>query len=320
LLALLIGGLQISIVAAKPAPPTCKVARYEVRTLPLVPVSVNEAGEVAGTTSDHRAAIWDRKKGLRVLALPPGFTASEAVAINDSGRVVGVVSDLASNRRQGFVYKNNTVTLLDGEQASAYGMGDPDAVVGESLIGDQKRTQPVVWSDQGLSALPNCCGGVAKSINNRGQVVGDAYDAQDRYHAFLWTPAEGMRDIGPPGSYSSAIAINARGHVLINEFTHTLLYADGRLEPLQLSSTSAAHPRSLNACDVVVGSFGPYSDASKAFIWERTYGFRDLNTRIKPGSQWTLEQALHINDRGEIVGLGDLGELENQGFLLVPEQ
>jgi hypothetical protein len=45
---------------------------------------------------------------------------------------------------------------------------------------------------------------------------------------------------------------------------------------------------------------------------------QDLNALIPPNSAWTLEVASGINDRGEIVGWGDHGGVENAGFILRP--
>ena len=44
---------------------------------------------------------------------------------------------------------------------------------------------------------------------------------------------------------------------------------------------------------------------------------RDLNGLIPADSGWTLENALDINDRGQIVGMGQLGG-EQHAFLLTP--
>jgi probable HAF family extracellular repeat protein len=65
-------------------------------------------------------------------------------------------------------------------------------------------------------------GGVASDaidINNSGQVVGGANLEGDKaFHAFLWTPGEGMRDLGAlggrPDADSEATAINENGQVV----------------------------------------------------------------------------------------------------------
>jgi hypothetical protein len=88
---------------------------------------------------------------------------------------------------------------------------------------------------------------------------------------------------------------------------------------VDLSSRYPSQPRAINNCDVIVGSFGPFADAERAFIWDKSGGFRDLNTRIASDSGWTLESANSINDHGEIVGRGDYKGQDDTGFLLIPE-
>jgi hypothetical protein len=82
----------------------------------------------------------------------------------------------------------------------------------------------------------------------------------------------------------------------------------------------ASQPLALNDCDTVVGEFGVASDFNHAFIWDQKNGFRDLNKLSDVGSDWILETALDINDRGEIIGIADRGSNQDVGYLLVPQQ
>jgi hypothetical protein len=68
----------------------------------------------------------------------------------------------------------------------------------------------------------------------------------------------------------------------------------------------------------VVGDFGPFADAARAFAWDRAQGFIDLNTLIEPGSGLTLKSALDLNNRGEIVGRAEAPGEILRGFLLQP--
>jgi hypothetical protein len=68
-----------------------------------------------------------------------------------------------------------------------------------------------------------------------------------------------------------------------------------------------------------VGEFGASSEWNHAFIWDEAHGFRDLNKVAGAGPEWVLETSLSINDRGEIIGIGDRGGAQDVGYLLVPE-
>jgi uncharacterized membrane protein len=170
-----------------------------------------------------------------------------------------------------------------------------------------------------MRSLGGCCGGSAKGISKNREVIGDMYDETGRYQAFLWTASRGIQIIGPPDRYSSAIAINAQGHVVVQAFSDVFLYTGGTLTHLELSAQYPNQPRAINGCDVIVGSFGPFADAERAFIWEKSRGFRDLNSLIASDSGWKLESATSINDHGEIVGRGDSKGQDDAGFLLVPD-
>lgn len=58
--------------------------------------------------------------------------------------------------------------------------------------------------------------GAARGIDERGTVVGESETADGRVHAFLWTRADGMMDLGAlnPTTYSSAWAINRAGIIV----------------------------------------------------------------------------------------------------------
>jgi uncharacterized membrane protein len=297
---------------------SCIAENYKVIALPLLPAHINEASQVAGTTADHRAALWSEQSGLHELPLPAGFYNSEASAVNNSGHVTGVVHDRAFSQHRAFTFANDALTLLPGEQSQAYNISDSDEVAGESLLPGKKTTGPVSWTGNTIRSLGGCCGGSTKGVNKNGDAIGDVYDENGRYQAFLWTASRGLLPIGPSDRYSSAIAINARGHVVVQAFSDVFLYAGGSLTRLDLSSRYPSQPRAINSCDVIVGSFGPFADTERAFIWEKSRGFRDLNTYIASDSGWKLESATSINDHGEIVGRGDYKGENDTGFLLIP--
>jgi uncharacterized membrane protein len=305
--------------AAQAATSDCTVNHYKLVALPLQPAAIDDAGQVAGTTVSHRAALWTSAAGLRELPLPPGFAHSEAVAINASGHILARAYNLNYSSQVSFIYAGGKSTPLPGEKARAYGINDSDQVAGEALAAGKTHTEPVLWLNQSLRFLGGCCGGSAKSINNLGAAVGDAYDEQGRYYAFSWTEAGGMRRIGPPNQYSIAQAANDGGHVVIQVLSRAFLYADGQSKRLDLAPKFPSHPSAINGCDLIVGSFGPFSDADRAFVWANSTGFRDLNTLISPGTGWKLETAAGINRRGEIVGKGDHPVAQDSGYLLIPD-
>jgi uncharacterized membrane protein len=304
--------------AAPPPSASCGIGHYRVVAVPLQPAAINAAGEVAGTTSQHRAAVWSQARGLHELPLPAGFSHSEAVSINNRGDVVGTAFDAGFTRRQAFAVVDGVVTLLPGEQARAHHINDQGIVSGESQLPGNTATQPVLWAAGSVQRIPNCCGGSATGVDARTQVIGAAYDEQGRYYAYRWTASLGVERIGPAQGFSAAVVANERGEIVIQTFPGTLLYANGHATRVTLAPRYPSYAQAINDCSVIVGAFGAFSDAYRAFIWQSDIGFQDLNTRIPRDSGWTLESATGINDRGEIVGRGAPDGEEDGGFLLLP--
>ena len=298
---------------------SCLAEHYKLVALPIHPTQINDAGQVSGTTPSRRAALWSQPGGLKRAEVLLGFSIAEGVGVNAAGDLIGVAANADGSKRQAFTFIHGKTVLLPGQQSKASMANDQGEIAGESSIAGKTASSPVIWRKRAMVDLGACCGGTAFALNSKGQVVGQSYDADGRYHAFLWDAVNGMKTIPMAEEYSSAVAINDAGHAVIQAFPHNYFYEDGKLTPLELSPRYPSQPRALNNCDVIVGSFGKHSDDSKAFIWEKVHGFIDLNERVLVRSGWKLEVASGINNRGEIVGWGDFKGDEDQGFLLLPQ-
>jgi hypothetical protein len=294
---------------------SCAVTHYKVVALPLRPARINNSGVVAGTTEDHRAATWSLKDGLRVIALPAELATADALDVNQAGDVVGIVTREGSEQPVAFEYSRGKFSLLSEARSKAFAINDAGDVIG------QGAERIIFWRKQRATDLGGCCGGIPHDINSHGVVIGQINDKSGHYSAFEWDAAHGMKSIAPPHTAASfAVAINGKGHVLLKAFTPNavLLRREGKLTPVQLSPEFASQALALNDCDVIVGEFGASSEWNHAFIWDEAHGFRNLNALADVGSEWNLETALSINDRGEIVGIGDRGGTQDVGYLLVP--
>jgi probable HAF family extracellular repeat protein len=307
---------------AKPA--TRSMPRYKLVELPLRPLSISDAAFVAGTTPDQKAAIWSSHGGLQKIDLPAEFPIAEATAINRHGDAVGTAYTADSGRRLAFLFRQRKVLILAGEQSHALGLNDAGTIVGQARVPGGKSTEPVVWRNPDQSknnppeALRVCCAGVAKAVTRRGQIVGDTYDAEGRYHAFLWAGDGRTRRLGLPSEqFSSALALNDLGQVVLRSDPAGLfLYQAGKRQRLELPHS---RPLALNNHGVIVGSFGAKPEEQRAFVWDKARGRQDLNRLISHDPTWTLEVASSVNDRGEIVGWGEHNHTENAGFLLIPQ-
>ena len=311
--------LPATVARAEASYRECRSTQYYVVELPFTPSIIASSGVVAGTTELHRAVLWRRKSGLQELIVPEGFHFTDPVAIMESGDFVINALDAEARKHRAFVYSHGSVIELAGNQTLAHGIGPSSIIVGEWLPDGKTRSDAVYWRNNAPQSIGLCCGGTIKAVNQMGNIIGDAYDDRGRYHAFIWSPSSGQRILGPPDRYSSAVAINDAGHILLQSGRDAYLDDAGNLQRLDLSSKFYNRPQAMNNCDFVVGGFGPNFDKYRAFLWNAAAGFQDLNSLIPRDTGWTLKSAAAINDRGEIVGRGEIHH-DDRGFLLIPRR
>src|SRR5579871_529060 len=263
--------LLLATAFAQITPKTGPLARYEIIELPLRPSSISNSGFVAGATEDQHAATWSPQAGLFRIPLPTEFSFSECAGVNSRGDAVGTASTADYSRRVAFVLRQKNVSLLSGGQARANSINEAGQIVGQGIPPVGKVAGPVLWKDGSLLDLQICCAGSARGVNSQGIIIGDTYDKDGRYHAFVWDAAHGTHVLNVPGEeYSSALALNSRGDILLKATPGGLfLYSESTMHPVDMPKAS---PRAMNDDGIVVGSYGSNPEAQSAFVWDRTHG------------------------------------------------
>lgn len=237
-----------------------------------------------------------------------GTQGGEAMAINDSGQVVGYFHlGGALDHRSAFLYDNGVVTdigTLPGYRYSeAFGINNRGQIVGAA----QNRAflfQNGVMSD--LGTLPGGGGAGATGINNHGTVVGDSGTNVPNLttHAFSYDHRV-MSDLGtlPGGSYSYGLAINSGGQIVgygdtASGAQHALLFRNGHMIDLgTLPGGTFSTATAINDRGQVVGYGDTPSKTYHAFLYEKG-AMVDLG--MLPGGDSSV--AYGINNRGDVVG------------------
>ena len=164
----------------------------------------------------------------------------------------------------------------------------------------------------------------ANGINSSGTVVGFSTTATSPYdHAFIYTAAGEMRDLGAlPGvaTGATATAINNDGQVVGYSGGHAFMYttASGMQDLGLFPGALGSGASGINNVGQIVGGGYMQGGGSHAFVYSSVAGMQDLNSLISPSSGWTLEDAIAINDSGEIVGYGIDPSGQTEAFLLTP--
>lgn len=230
-------------------------------TCPAIP-AVNGTGP---QVLRFKPVIWDaRTTHVRKLRLPAGDTVGMALWLNDNGQAVGTTGICTNTLVPPFAIGAHAV------------MWDADGKVRD--LGN-------------LGGGPNPqvlgVGNVAFAINNRAAVTGVSVLPDGiNTHAFLWTSATGMRDLGtlPGDNISAGLGMNNLGDV---------------------AGASIAGP-------------DPLSGVPKAVVWHHGV-ITDLNTVVPADTSLLLLTAFMINEVGQVAGFGlDLNTFEVHGFIATP--
>ena len=281
----LICGANVFAVTAAASPVSKQLAMttgagpaYSVVKLgPASSSCLNASGQVAFTIGDWLSAAAYFYNGAQFQNLGTlGDAGASAYAINDYGQVVGV-SSLSSRGYSMLLSKppmNGTPNLS---------LGSPCFQIQLSLINSKARS-------------------AGSSIAAGSMGVGPG-------HAFLWTPAKGMVDLGTlSGDVSSlALGINNAGQVIGFSASSFVPTVSGRgffwsatdsMIDLGAASGVTATPFAINNAGQVVGSASPPSGPSYAFLWTKANGMVNVGGL---GSD-TISSATAINNKGQVVG------------------
>jgi probable HAF family extracellular repeat protein len=276
--------------------------------------TANPANEdFCGFGTHHTCApfLWER--GVMTSLATLGGDSGVANQINDSGVVSGFAENTQPDKHcptpQIFEFKpvvwiNGNINELptiagdpDGVALSAnrngqtVGASGTCAAFNSNTLLNLLPVHALLWDDGKAVDLGNlggttgqAGGNLAWAINDRGQVVGSSDLAGDAtFHAFLWTNAARMKDLGTlPGDVaSSAAAINERGDVV----------------GISLDQ-----------------SFNPH-----AFLWQDGV-MMDLNALVPAKSSLVLLTACSVNSHREIAGLALTASGEFHAYLAIPEE
>jgi probable HAF family extracellular repeat protein len=268
--------------------------------------AIDDANSLEGLVTQTRAVIWQNGAVSDVGTL--GGTDAVALFVNDGGQIVGesyAVNSVSNPvphcedsplTLHAFIWENGKMMdlgTLGGSCAFAYDLNNYGQVVGQANLGGDDQSHPFIWQRGKMKDLGALGGsyGYAAWLNDFGEVVGGATNEGDQaLLAFKWNDGV-MTNLGtlPGNACSVSDAINARGQVV--------------------GGSGLAIPNWPACTDLL----------EHAFLSENGRMI-DLNNFAPDSSDLTLNEAVFINDSGEITGFGTLPNGDQHVFVLVPCQ
>lgn len=287
--------------------------------------AVNDRGQVIGFASNGtpdpasiqfpgyqtRAFLW--QNGVMQDLDTLGGTDAEAFYVNERGQIVGqsYTSDSVAAipgcfgfpdvplTSHTFLWENGKMTdllSLGGSCTSAYALNDRGQVAGQSDTAGDLESHPFIWdggtmTDLFLNQDAFEHYGFATWLNDAGEVVGNGRPQEDQgaLVAFYWKNGA-MKNLGTANGSACSVAdaINSRGQVVGG------------------SGLSAS-------------TFFPdcTGNTEHAVLWQNGQVL-DLNAFVPADSDLTLNEAVFINDRGEITGFGSFPNGDTHAFVLIP--
>lgn len=328
------------ICFGSPSPPA-----YRVVDLRSVPQSIhafctiNNQGDVTGESDTNHVYLY-RHGVYHDLGTLFGGRESVGYAINDRGDITGQSEVMVGNtpwdaRREihAFLASPDGImadlgTLPGGHESRGRGINNQGEVVGDSYgraflykNGKMVDLNSLIPADSGWTL------GTASGINDAGQIVGTGRYHLRIGHGFLYSEGK-ITDMGAlsgtsqdpkdPGSHGGSQyyggGINDQGDAIGTSERalsdgSAFLYSKGRLIRFETRAYWSG-AEAINNLGQVVGSFAFLRGGSSGEIVIHAFLFTggrfvDLNTLIPKRPHWLLEEAYGINDRGEIVGIGD---------------
>lgn len=271
-----------------------------------VAFSLNGSGTIVGwaqTVSGIQSAVLSTGGLFQVLPPLSGGMDTYAYGINASGTVVGI--SYINGQAHGEVWSGGATQDL-GAGVFATGINDGGAIIG----GNGHAFVLANGAFRDLGVLPGGDWSAAYGINTSGTVVGYGTAGSGIFRAFVWTPQNGMQELGTLGGANSyATAVNNSGEVvghasLANQYQHAFLAVGAMMTDLGTLGGGNSYAYGINDSGSIVG----YSDLASgayphAFLYSQGV-MLDLNSLIPAGSSWQLLEAYGINNAGQIVGEG----------------
>jgi len=247
-------------------------------------------------------------------------------AINNYGRVIGIV-DQGEGKIDSFVYGELDPDGFAAPELSwvpgvaLYGLNDAGVAVGGRFDGN--RMVAVRWVKGKVEELQvPSVNAVALTINSAGNIAGMHIGKGDLQDRGFVIDDQGFHDFGDLGGKIITLAMNdagvVAGTILSEQSVRGFVYsAETGLSDLKsFTGSSQAVVSGINAAGLVVGTVRGEKDGDRrGFRFMDDRGGEDLNQFVKADRMVIVEEAIAVNNSGQILAFGS--EKGEPGYFLL---
>ena len=276
--------------------------------------AVAASGEVVGTDGCPHGAVdiftsvcaplaWTPSGGLTQLTVP--FFVMNINGMSGTGA--------GGPPQLGDVFSGQPQAVNANGLVAGYVVGNRRSGAFGPYFFDNQESEAAVWLSSGQAIVIPPTGGFnaqASAVNDNGQVVGYYTPASGNQHAFLWTQANGLTDLGDLQSgngTSQATGINASGQVtgyanLPDGSQHGFFWtaAAGMVDIGGPDPGYNTNNTVLNDSGEIAGAYYDQTTGlTQPFVWTQTGGLQ-----FQAGLGANSDNPLAINAGGQIVGRG----------------
>lgn len=300
-------------------------------------IKINENNQVVGwgrqsSQGKITGFIWDTTNGF----LQPlgGESHNQFSAINSGQQIVGYSTDANGNQKAARWSSDFASTIelgtLGGAWSIANGINSDGTIVGQSVNGNDVP-QAFIWSNNNMSpVLSDGSNSSADAINDEGWIAGTQYSNPSQAFAWNGSSASLLNTVDNMVRSSWSSGINN-----LNEIVGGLVYSYDATNNPRYFRTHAYRWSNVNGLDLLGANIEGISWAiennnsglvvggrlynlldRQAILWEADAAY-NLNALTQNLGAWQLVDATDINDAGNIVGIGIVGEAY-RAFMLTP--
>lgn len=324
----------------------------------IVGASTNGALDPIGGVQEVSAVLWRRGQILNLGTLGGNESEAYGVndrgqvvgwALNttpDSLSICGVSLSCGvsfGTQARAFLWHDGAMRdlgTLGGADSLAFDINKRGQVAGQSFTNSTPNQStglptlnPFLWEDGKMKDLGSLGGTLSfvNIMNDRGQVVGQSNLAGDKTaHPFLWD-GRMLKDLGTlGGNFGSAIWVNEAGEAVGwatlkgDQSNHAFLWKEGVMNDLgTVEGNPCSIANGISENRQIVGQSVqncgcPNCGSALGWIWDNGGPVVDLNTLLLPDANVHVNEALNINERGEIAANGLLANGDLRAILLIP--